>query len=207
MKSIKWIFFDIGSTLVNESAAFRKRVEKTVANTNISYDDFYNKMVEISKHNQNGYHKALEYYGLAMAPWNSDDEFVYPEAEECLRKLSKKYKIGVIANQTFGSEERLEKFGLLKYINLVVASAEEGVAKPDLCIFEIALSKADCKAEEAVMVGDRLDNDIVPANKIGMKTLWIKQGFGGFATPMTQEEQPTFIVSNLSGLCALEDIL
>ena len=54
MNRIKWIFFDIGSTLVDESVAFRKRVEKTVANTNISYDDFYIKMVEISKHNQNG---------------------------------------------------------------------------------------------------------------------------------------------------------
>lgn len=198
INKIKWIFFDIGSTLVDESVAFRKRVEKTVANKNISYDDFYNKMVEISKYNQNGYHKALEYYGLTMAPWNSDDEFVYPEAEECLRKLSKKYKIGIIANQVFGSEERLEKIGLLKYINLVVASAEEGVAKPDLHIFEIALSKAYCKAEEAVMVGDRLDNDIVPANKIGMKTVWIKQGFGGLGVPLTQEEQPNYIVENLS---------
>lgn len=203
MKSIKWIFFDIGSTLVDESAAFRKRVEKTVANTNVSYDDFYNKMVEISRYNQNGYHKALEYYGLTMAPWNSDDEFVYPEAEECLRKLSKKYKIGIIANQVFGSKERLEKIGLLKYINLVVASAEEGVAKPDLRIFEIALNRADCKAEEAVMVGDRLDNDIVPANKIGMKTVWIKQGFGGLAVPLTQEEQPNYIVENLSEIIGI----
>ena len=206
MKNIKWIFFDIVSKLVDVIVAFRKRVEKTVANTNISYDDFYIKMVEISKHNQNGHHKALEYYGLTMAPWNSDDEFVYPEAEECLRKLSKKYKIGIIANQVFESEERLEKIDLLKYINLVVASAEEGVAKPDLRIFEIALSKADCKAEESVMVGDRLDNDIVPANKIGMKTVWIKQGLGGLSTPMTQEEQPNYTVSNLNELCALEDI-
>ena len=69
-------------------------------------------------------------------------------------------------------------------------------------IFEIALSKADCKAEEAVMVGDRLDNDIVPANKIGMKTVWIKQGFGGLAVPMAQDEQPNFTISNLSELCA-----
>ncbi|MGN1202555.1 MAG: HAD family hydrolase [Eubacterium sp.] len=203
MKNIKWIFFDIGSTLVDESVAFRKRVEKAVANTNVGYDDFYNKMVEISKINQNGYHKTLEYYGLTMAPWNSDDEFVYPEAEKCLRKLSKKYKIGIIANQTFGSEERLEKIGLLKYINIVVASAEEGVAKPDLRIFEIALSKADCKADESVMVGDRLDNDIVPANKIGMKTVWIKQSLGGLSTPMTQEEQPNYIVENLSEIIGI----
>lgn len=206
MKNIKWIFFDIGSTLVDESVAYRKRIEKTVANTNVSYDEFYNKMVEISKHNQKGYHKALEFYGLTMVSWNSDDEFVYPEAEECLRKLSKKYKIGIIANQIFGSKERLEKIGLLKYISLVVASAEEGVAKPDLRIFEIALNKANCKAEETIMVCDRLDNDIVPANKIGMKTVWIKQGFGGLATPIAQEEQPNYTVSNLSELCALENI-
>lgn len=203
MKNIKWIFFDIGSTLVDESVAFRKRVEKTVANTNVSYDDFYNKMVEISRYNQKGYQKALEYYGLFMVPWNSDDEFVYPESEECLSKLSKKYKVGIIANQTFGSKERLEKMGLLKYIDLVVTSAEEGAAKPDLRIFEIALRKADCKAEETVMVGDRIDNDIVPANKIGMKTVWIKQGLGGLAVPMTQEEQPTYTISHLSELCAL----
>lgn len=114
MKSIKWIFFDIEPTLVDESAAFQKIVEKTVANTNVSYDDFYNKVAEISRYNQKGYHKALEYYGLTIAPWNSDDEFVYPEAEECLRKLSKKYKIGVIASQTFSSEERLEKIKHLK---------------------------------------------------------------------------------------------
>ena len=138
-----------------------------------------------------------------MDPWNSDDEFVYPDAEKCLRKLSKKYKIGIIANQVFGSEERLAKIGLLKYINLVVASAEEGVAKPDLRIFEIALSKTDCKAEEAVMVGDRLDNDIVPANKIGMTTVWIKQGFGGYAELKEIEEHPDYTINNLNELLNL----
>lgn len=198
MKNIKWIFFDIGSTLVDESVAFRKRIEKTIVNTNISYDDFYNKMVEISRYNQNGYRKALEYHGLTMVPWNSDDEFVYLESEECLKSLSQKYKIGIIANQIFGSEKRLEKMGLMKYIDLVIASAEEGVTKPDLHIFEIALHKANCKAEETVMVGDRLDNDIVPANKIGMKTVWIKQGFGRFSVPNSKEEQPDYIVENLS---------
>ena len=59
MNKIKWIFFDIGSTLVDESVAFRKRVEKTVANTNVSYDDFYNKMVEISKQDLHVTHPIL----------------------------------------------------------------------------------------------------------------------------------------------------
>ena len=198
MNNIKWVFFDIGSTLVDESVAYQNRIERTIAGTNVTYDDFYNKMVEISKYNQSGYNKALEAYGLKTVPWNSDDEFIYPETENCLGELSKHYKIGIIANQNLGSEERLEKLGLLKHIDLVIASAEEGVAKPDLRIFQIALARADCKPEEAVMVGDRLDNDIIPANKIGMTTVWIKQGFGSYAEPKTVEEQPDYIVNSLA---------
>ena len=203
LANIKWIFFDIGSTLVDESVAYQNRIERTIAGTNVTYDDFYNKMVEISKYNQSGYNKALEAYGLKMAPWNSDDEFVYPETENCLSELSKHYKIGIIANQNLGSEERLEKLGLLKHIDLVIASAEEGVAKPDLRIFQIALDRANCKPEEAVMVGDRIDNDIIPANKIGMTTVWIKHGFGGYAELKEIEEHPDYTINNLNDLLNL----
>lgn len=31
--------------------------------------------------------------------------------------------------------------------------------------------------QEAVMIGDRLDNDISPAKRLGMQTIWIRQGF------------------------------
>ena len=203
LANINWIFFDIGSTLVDESVAYQNRIERTIAGTNVTYDDFYNKMVEISKYNQSGYNKALEAYGLKMAPWNSDDEFVYPEAKKCLSELSKHYKIGIIANQNLGSEERLEKLGLLKHIDLVIASAEEGVAKPDLRIFQIALDRANCKPEEAVMVGDRIDNDIIPANKIGMTTVWIKHGFGGYAELKEIEEHPDYTINNLNDLLNL----
>ena len=203
LANIKWIFFDIGSTLVDESVAYQNRIERTITGTNVTYDDFYNKMVEISKYNQSGYNKALEAYGLKMAPWNSNDEFVYPEAKKCLSELSKHYKIGIIANQNLGSEERLEKLGLLKHIDLVIASAEEGVAKPDLRIFQIALDRANCKPEEAVMVGDRIDNDIIPANKIGMTTVWIKHGFGGYAELKEIEEHPDYTINNLNDLLNL----
>ena len=198
LANIKWIFFDIGSTLVDESVAYHNRIERTIANTDIGYDAFFQRMVEISTYNQNAYNMVLEEYCLKIAPWNSVDEFVYPEAKNCLSELSKHYKIGIIANQNLGSEERLEKLGLLKYIDLVIASAEEGVAKPDLRIFQIALDRANCKPEEAVMVGDRIDNDIIPANKIGMTTVWIKQGFGSYAEPKTVEEQSDYIVNSLA---------
>ncbi|MBQ9680145.1 MAG: HAD family hydrolase [Ruminococcus sp.] len=203
MKKIKWFFFDIGSTLVDERVAYQNRIQRTIANTDINYDDYYQRMVEISKHDQNAYKYIIEEYGLKKAPWNSEDEFVYPEAENCLSELSKHYKIGIIANQELGSEQRLKKLGLLKYIDLVVASAEEGVAKPDLRIFQIAIDRSNCKPEEAVMVGDRIDNDILPAKKIGMKTVWIKQGFGSYAEPKTIEEHPDYIVNSLMEIAEL----
>lgn len=41
MSIIKWIFFDIGSTLVDESVAYKNRIERTISNTDVSYDEFY----------------------------------------------------------------------------------------------------------------------------------------------------------------------
>ena len=36
------------------------------------------------------------------------------------------------------------------------------------------------KIDEAIMIGDRIDNDIVPANLLGIHTIWVKQGFGKY---------------------------
>lgn len=55
-----------------------------------------------------------------------------------------------------GTKERLEQHRVLKYVDLVIASAEEGVAKPDKRIFEIALEKSNRKPNNAVMIGDRI---------------------------------------------------
>ena len=196
MNNIKWFFFDIGSTLVDESIAYRNRIKKTIAGSNVTYNEFMDRLAQ----GVGDFKSICTSFGLKPAPWNSDYEVVFPEAEDCLRKLSKRYKIGIIANQNPGSRERLERIGLLKYIDLVIASAEEGVAKPDLRIFRIALDRAKCKPEEAGMVGDRIDNDIIPANKIGMKTVWIRQGFGGLAKPKNAAETPDYTINNLNEL-------
>ena len=71
-----------------------------------------------------------------------------------LERLSKSYKIGVIANQSLGTAGRLEEKGILQYIDLVIASAEEGVSKPDKKIFDIALSRANCEAGNAKECAD-----------------------------------------------------
>ena len=198
MNKIKWIFFDIGSTLVDESAVYENRIKEITQGNNIDRNEFVAKVIERAQTSPKPIVSAAEDYGVNVPAWRHDLEVLYPDSKEVLQRLSQKYKIGIIANQDFGTEQRLTDFNVHQHIDLVIASAEEGVAKPDLRIFQIALARADCKPEEAVMVGDRIDNDIIPANKIGMTTVWIKQGFGSYAEPKTVEEQPDYIVNSLA---------
>ena len=68
-----------------------------------------------------------------------------------------------------------------------MASAEEGVAKPDRRIFDIALERSGCKPENAVMIGDRVDNDILPAKAVGMKTVLVGQGLSSLSEEKYQD--------------------
>lgn len=197
---LKWIFFDMGSTLIDETVAIEHRIREVIEGTDITYEQFVEKKVFFARQNKPADLATLDFFGLKKTPWHKEDERLYPETVECLECLRKHYKIGIIANQSLGSEERLKKFGIWKYIDVLVASAEEGVAKPDKRIFEIALERAGCKRSEAAMVGDRLDNDIVPANELGMYTIWIKQGNWIYAEPKEPLEYPDWTIENLSEL-------
>ena len=53
------------------------------------------------------------------------------------------------------------------------------------------------------MIGDRIDNDIVPAKSLGMRTIWVKQGFGKYWTIESEIERPDYVVDNLMELCEI----
>ena len=202
------IIFDYGHTLLYECNHNAENGNKAAYEyikdnpDNVSYELFNKTCLELyAKIKANrGNIEIHEHHFLKMLEY----EVLYKDAEECLKNLSSKYKIGVIANQSLGTADRLEQFGILKYIDLVVASAEEGVAKPNKEIFEIALNRAGCKPEHAIMIGDRIDNDIVPAKKLGMKTIWVKQGFGKYWNITSEEEKSDYAVANLT---EISDIL
>lgn len=199
-KQIEWLFFDVGSTLIDESRANEHRILDAIKGTEIYYEQAYERVLQLARQNIANPIKCL---GLPITPWHGEDEVVYPQAVEILAELHRKYKIGIIANQSPGTEDRMKKFGLFPYFDLIVASAEEGIAKPDLRIFELALERANCLPGNAVMIGDRLDNDIIPAKRVGLKTVWIRQGFGGLADPLTVGETLDYCVNNLRELFEL----
>ena len=198
---VKWVFFDVGSTLVDETEAYSHRIRDVIKGTNVTFEQFEEKRMFFAKQNLKGDLEAMKYFGLKKTPWHTEDEIPYSDAKEILEYLCKRgYKIGVIANQSFGTAERLRKWGLLRYIDVVAASAELGVAKPDRKIFDIAFEMANCSPKDGIMIGDRIDNDIIPAKKVGMKTIWIKQGFSSYQSPKNEEEQPDYIIASLSEL-------
>ena len=196
----KWIFFDIGSTLVDESECYEKRYKETTDGTEISFQFFKDKVIEFAATYDNPYIEAVKFFGLQKTKWYKKLEKPYPFTESVLAELSQKYKLGIIANQTAGSEKRLDNWGIDKYFDLVIASAEEGVEKPNSKIYQIALDRAGCEPCNAVMVGDRLDNDIIPAKEIGMKTVWVKQAFAKY---QPDSDIPDFTISSIEELESL----
>lgn len=198
MKQTNWVFFDIGSTLIDEEKAYQDRIRTAIAGTDITYQDFYQTMLGYFKENKKGDLEALKHYALKRPAWNASLEKLYPESKQLLKMLHPHYKIGIIANQLPHLQERLRTFGIDVWIDLVISSADVGLAKPDRAIFELALQKANCPAENALMIGDRLDNDIVPAKQLGMQTVWVRQGFSRFTSVTDPAEKPNWTVDNLA---------
>lgn len=199
--SQKWLFFDVGTTLIDESKAFDHRIREAISGTDITFEQFNEKRKDFAMQNLRGDLEAIEYFGLTRTPWHKEDEYPYPEAEEVLEYLhGKGYKLGVIANQSLGTEERLRNWGLLKYISIVAASADLGVSKPDKAIFLKAMEMAVCTPDNAVMIGDRLDNDIYPAMELGIMTVWVRQGMAVYHRLDDKKGNPNYIVDSLSEL-------
>ncbi len=194
----KWAFFDLGSTLVDESECERVRIRNTVSGSSVSAEAFDRAFRRFCAQNQNGYASALEYFHLPKAPWPDELEKLYPGVPEMLENLSKRYALGIIANQKAGLEARLNRFGIRTFFRIIVGSGDVGAAKPDPEIFRHALHLAGCRAGDAVMVGDRLDNDVIPAQQLGMRTVWVRQGYGGLGNPDLLEKPCDIIADSVT---------
>ena len=195
--SIQWVFFDLGSTLIDESDCYRSRIDEIVTANRIDREAFVSCVDRFARENAFPIKAAAEQYSVPLPPWPCDLEKPYPGTRELLERLSERYHLGIIANQAAGAPGRLEKWGIISYFGVIITSAEVGFSKPDRRIFEMALRQADCLSANAVMIGDRLDNDILPAKQLGMKTVWVRQGF---ARLQPNSDWPDHTVRSLEGI-------
>ena len=199
---IEWIFFDLGSTLIDETEAYAHRIRETVDGSSVSVSQFQNAFDRFSAQGENGYSAAVEAFGLMKTSWHSEDEHPFADCAAVLRELRQRgYRLGVIANQQSGTVSRLQNWGLLQYFDVVAASAELGAAKPSSEIFLWALEQAHCRPQNTAMIGDRIDNDILPAKALGMQTVRILSGPSARFTPQNDPSDRT--IRTLSDLLTL----
>ena len=78
-----------------------------------------------------------------------------------------------------------------------------GIEKPDKKIFEVALARLGVKPENAVMVGNRIDADILGANRFGMKSVWFRWNTRYNDTIDSSQEKPDFTINSLFELLGL----
>lgn len=201
--SIKWLFFDIGDTIYDETLSNRQRADGLLKiHPEISYELFLSEMQKAARtYDESPFSSARKALSIVEdVPYSNKLEVLFPDAVNVLSVLSEKYKLGIIANQPQNTAERLVSDGLSRFFDISLLSDCEELYKPDIRFFEHALSKAGCKAHEAVMIGDRLDNDIYPAKKLGMVTVRIRKGLSVVQTPKTPDYEPDYEIDSLSDL-------
>ena len=97
---------------------------------------------------------------------------LFPDALPTLRALRRNdLTIGIVSNWDSRLLILSERMGLTKEVEFVLASAVEGVAKPDRRLFKKALTLARVAANEALHVGDSLKEDYEGAQRAGIRAL------------------------------------
>ena len=111
------------------------------------------------------------------------------------------YHVGIITNgahddHTDSQLSKVRHLGLMERIQSLTISGEIGVRKPNLEIFKVACERADVLPEEAIFVGDSVQNDIVGANRAGITSVLINRK-SDVLIPEAADEQPDHTISNL----------
>jgi FMN phosphatase YigB (HAD superfamily) len=124
------------------------------------------------------------------------------EVLETLRK--NRYKLAMIANAgSIGARNVIASCRLEDYFDAIVISGELGIEKPAREIFEAALDKLRVKAENTIMVGNRIDADIVGANRIGMRSVRFKWNDRYQERISNGDEKPNFVIQSLLELLGI----
>lgn len=110
-------------------------------------------------------------YQVAETHWTPEQETL-----RVLQDLKEHgYQIGIISNAADHQDVEfiLAQSGIRPYLDDLVSSAQFGFGKPSPRIFEHALERLHTDAGSAVMVGDKLEADILGAARVDMRSIWI----------------------------------
>jgi FMN phosphatase YigB (HAD superfamily) len=170
---VEAVFLDVGETLVNEERYWREVAAAAGLDAHVVLAALG---VTIGRGEE---HTAL-WTHLGVPPPQSVgaisyvEDDLYPDARPCLEALSRLgLRVGLAGNQS----DVLERWTRATLpVATIGSSASWGVRKPDRAFFERMVAEAGCEPGALAYVGDRVDNDVVPALASGLVAVHVRRG-------------------------------
>jgi HAD superfamily hydrolase (TIGR01509 family) len=180
---IEAVVFDLGETLLSEERAWGAWAE-WLGVSRLEMFAALGMTIERRQHHRScfeivrpGIDLEAEERSKAAAGrgWGFEACDCYPDAAPCLARLRREgLMVGIAANQPSRVGEAISHLGL--EADFVIVSGDIGVEKPDPRFFERVLASTGLEPGRVLYVGDRVDNDVVPAGAAGMRTAFVRRG-------------------------------
>jgi HAD superfamily hydrolase (TIGR01509 family) len=199
--ALEAVVFDVGETLVDEERWWRELCKRAGLQPHVVWAALGVTIERGEEHDALWGHLGLE---KPVGWWHDityslDD--LYPDALGCLRRVRELgLRVGVVGNQT----ETLEAWarGAALPVDVISSSASLGARKPDPAFFHAVASLVGHAPSEVAYVGDRVDNDVLPAAAAGMVAIHVRRGPWGRI-----QRTPPEATLGLDDLASLPDAL
>jgi FMN phosphatase YigB (HAD superfamily) len=170
--AVKAVVFDVGETLVDETRVWSLYADRAGV-TPLTLFAALGALIDRRDDHRNVFELLGVEPEIDHIPYERED--LYDDAVPCISALRDGgYVLGLVGNQPARTEAFLRDCGL--DVDLVASSDLWGVAKPDPGFFRRVADWVDLPAESIAYVGDRIDNEVLPANAAGMTSVFIRRG-------------------------------
>ena len=169
------MFFDVGETLVDEERWWRELCRNAGLQPHVVWAALGVTIERGEEHDALWGHLGISHPEGWWRDLSYSVDDLYPDAIDCLRGIQALgLRVGIVGNQTEALEQWAREAPLPAHV--VSSSASFGVRKPDLRFFELVVELAGCLPEEVAYVGDRVDNDVLPAAEAGLVAVHVRRG-------------------------------
>ena len=173
--ALRAVFFDVGETLVDEERWWRVLAEREGLQPHVVWAALGVTIERGEEHNVLWEHLGIERPSEWWSELQYEIEDLYPDAIECLEAVrALGLRVGIVGNQTVALEEWARDAALPA--DVISSSASLGVRKPDPAFFTHVVELAGAPAAEIAYVGDRVDNDVLPAARAGLVAVHVRRG-------------------------------
>jgi HAD superfamily hydrolase (TIGR01549 family) len=125
---------------------------------------------------------------------------LFPGVKEMLAELSQRYLLSTVSQHFSEVEDWMDYYGIRQYFSNLAISDRHRLYKPDPRLFQAACDATGVEPQAVLMVGDRLDNDIWPANRIGMTTVRVLADPYRIQQPRYHRDLPDYTIETVAEL-------